>query len=88
MDDYVFVDVRHPGVGPRYEAPYQNYLYAERRSLLCINNFANRDHFYGTPERIFWSDIMAVSCSWAATVYDHGRKMKDLETNRAVEHYE
>lgn len=69
-DNHLLVQVINPGpyrIGVK-EPPYMNYFNGEGKVLLCINNSAVRDQFFGRPERIYWPDLMAVGCSRAMTV--------------------
>jgi hypothetical protein len=75
---YVFIDVNNSGHWAQpLQSPYQNYVHAEGKALLCMNNFANRDQLFMQPERIFWSDLMAVCC--AQVMATHGGNMRGLE---------
>ncbi|KAI1174466.1 hypothetical protein F4777DRAFT_599491 [Nemania sp. FL0916] len=48
-DDYAFVQVYSVGGPPGEETPYQNYIHAKGRAILCMSNYAEKDYFYGTP---------------------------------------
>ncbi|KAM0252825.1 hypothetical protein ACHAQJ_007564 [Trichoderma viride] len=56
---------------PQQEPPYQNYFHADGKTMLCMNNFAERDQLFGKTNRIFWSDLMAV-CFSRAMMVSHG----------------
>ncbi len=57
--------------------PYQNYVHAEGKAVLCMSNFSGRDRLFRQPGRIFWSDLVAVCCSRVMAA--HGGSMKGLE---------
>ncbi|GAB1316350.1 hypothetical protein MFIFM68171_06560 [Madurella fahalii] len=80
-DDYVFAEVVNINLPGRSEAngrPYQNYVDANGKALLCISNFADRDRLFGRQERIFWSDLMALCC--AKVMATHGGNMRGLQS--------
>lgn len=60
------------------EVPYQNYIHREGRAILCMSNYATHDRYFGTPERLYWPDLMAVSISRLMAV--HKGTPKALET--------
>lgn len=62
----MFIEAKNsvPSPVPRDEqVPYQNYVHAEGKAVLCLFNAASRDSMSGRPERIFWSDMMAFCCA-------------------------
>lgn len=61
-----------------FEAPYQNYIHREGRTILCMSNYAANDRYTGTSERLYWQDVMAVSISRLMAV--HKGTPKALET--------
>ncbi|KAK3311092.1 uncharacterized protein B0T15DRAFT_507686 [Chaetomium strumarium] len=59
---YAFVRVGNHPFTDSDEAPYENYVHAHGKVIICYWNFLAGDELRGRPERIWWSDIMAGSC--------------------------
>lgn len=57
---------------PEKEPPYQNYIHADGKAILCMNNLAKNDQLFGRPHRLFWSDLMAACFSQTMTAYGGG----------------
>lgn len=75
---YSLVLVRNTQPLPYVEAPYQNYIHREGRAVLCMSNYAANDRYWGTSERVYWPDLMAVSISRLMAV--HKGTPKALQT--------
>lgn len=50
------------------QTPYQNWVHAEGKAVLCVFNDATRDTLGERPERLFWSDLMAACCTRVMTL--------------------
>ncbi|KAK2612590.1 hypothetical protein QQS21_001361 [Conoideocrella luteorostrata] len=76
-DEFVLIFVCNSGATDAVP-PYQNYIDASGKSMLCCYNYAEKDRFNGQSEQIFWSDLMAVC--YHTVMRQHGQSTKNLET--------
>jgi hypothetical protein len=63
QDNYVGVETLNVPDRSQGNPPYRNFVHSEGRAILCWHNFAVADAL--GERRMFWSDLMAVSCSCA-----------------------
>jgi hypothetical protein len=63
QDKYVGVETLNVPDCSQGNPPYRNFVHSEGRAILCWHNFAVADAL--GERRMFWSDLMAVSCSCA-----------------------
>lgn len=73
---YVLAQVKNPGMDDS-TPPYQNLVHKDGRIVLCMYNYAANDVNFGTPARMYWPDLMAVSIS--RVMASTGGNAKSLE---------
>ncbi|KAK3939972.1 hypothetical protein QBC46DRAFT_436245 [Diplogelasinospora grovesii] len=79
-DEYIQVQVENGGPSRHSDGskPYEHYIHKDGRAILSTLMSKGEDRYFYTGQRMYWSDLMAVSVSRVMAA--HGGNAKALET--------